>query len=212
MRPIRSIVVFNSATAGDFLTSLCWSQLQLPSELFQQEDSGRMNLNNGYFKTMTTRMFHDPALHLALDKARVFPVENSHYWLDIYKQIADRSVFIDYPEHVQSDIMQIYLEKVFDNDRQKMLERNLPHQNPIIVHKITVDNIEQVLNIHWQKNIRAWRSNDSMSAIHLADFFDHNKIQRIVSDLTQQDIIDQDKFDQIYNNWIQRNTKLATLF
>jgi hypothetical protein len=212
MRPIRSIVVFNSATAGDFLTSLCWSQLQLPSELFQQEDSGRMNVNNGYFKNLTTRIFYDSAVPAEFDPARVFPVENSHYWLECYKTIADRLVFIDYPEQVQQHIMQVYLEKVFDNDRQKMLERNLPHQNPYIARKITVDNIEQVLNIHWQKNIRAWRDNPDLSAIHLADFFDRDKMQRIVGDLIDQDLTDSYKFDQIYNNWIQRNSKLASLF
>lgn len=212
MRHIRSIIVFNSATAGDFLTSLCWSQLPVSADLFQQEASGRMNINNGYFKTVTTRMFHDPELHIELDPARVFPVENSHYWLDSYKEIADRCVFIDYPEHIQVHIMQVYLEKVFDNNRQKMLERNLPHQNPIIARKITVDNIEQVLNIHWQKNLRAWRSNADMSAIHLSDFFDHEKTQSIVRKLTDQDLTDPDRFDEIYHNWVARNSRLQSLF
>jgi hypothetical protein len=212
MRSIRSIVVFNSATAGDFLTSLCWSQLQLASSWFQQEDSGRMKINNHYFKNITTEMFYDPAMPVEIDESQVFPVENSHYWVECYKTIADRSVFIDYPEHVQTQLMQLYLEKVFNNDKQKMLERNLPYQHPYIAKKITVDNLEKILNIHWQKNIRAWRNNPNMSAIYLSDFFDSNKIQRIVSNLIQQDVSDQDRFDQIYNNWILRNSKLSALF
>jgi hypothetical protein len=212
MRHIRSIVVFNSATAGDFLTSLCWSQLSLPSDLCTQVTSGRVIVKNFYFKNITTKLFHDPTLPADFDYDQIFPVENSHYWLECYKTMADRCVYIDYPEHTQQQIMEIYLEKVFDNDKQKMVERNLPNQNPNIAKHITVDNIENILNIHWLKNIRAWRNNCDMSAIYLADFFDRSKMQNIVAHLINQDLSDESRFDQIYHAWIEKNHKLSSLF
>jgi hypothetical protein len=213
MRPIRSIIVFNSASAGDFLTSLCWSQLGLPDDLFDQESSGRMNTTrHWYFKKITTEIFYNADSVSNLDYNKILPVENSHYWLDCYKTIADRCVFIDYSDAVQENIMQIYLEKVFDNSRQQMLEFNRPYQDSSISKHLTVDNIEKVLNLHWKKNLKNWRNNTAMSCIDLEDFFDKSKIQRIVEKLIDQDLANQDKFDDMYNNWILKNPKLAGLF
>jgi|688.fasta_scaffold446783_2 hypothetical protein len=212
MRHIRSIVVFNSATAGDFLTSLCWSQLDLPTNLFDQQQSGRMTIQNFYFKDITTRLYHDPEIESTLDFSRMFPVENSHYWLECYKELADRCVFIDYPEHIQPYIMEIYLEKVFDNNKQKMIDLNLPNLHPYIASQVSVHNIDKILNIQWQKNIKGWRVNPNLSAVNLSEFFDQHKMQRMVEKLINQSLTDQSKFDLIYKNWISRNKKLSELF
>jgi hypothetical protein len=212
MRPIRSIIVFNSATAGDFLLALCWSQLLCTTQLIRQEESGRMSVRNEYFKSTTAEIFHNPGQHAELDMQRTFLVENTHYWLDMYTRIADRCVFIDYPAHIQDYVMEVYLEKVYDNDKHRMLEAILPNQNPIIAKKLNTANIEQALNIHWQKNIRAWRQNPDMSAIQLCDFFDLAKTREIVKKLIDQDLMDMDVFDKIYDNWYQKNNKLRSLF
>ena len=212
MRPIRSIIVFNSATAGDFLTALCWSQLKMPGELLQQESSGRMNLKNSYFKSLTTKIFYGQSSPEEFDVGKISPVENSHYWLDWYQTIADRCVFIDYPERIQQGIMEIYLEKVFANDRQKMLDLNLSHQSPALAKHINIHNIDHVLNIHWQKNIKAWRHNTAMSNIDLADFIDREKMSRMVKSLIDQDLTDLQTFNEIYDNWLDKNRKLSNLF
>lgn len=212
MRLIRSIIVFNSATAGDFLTSLCWSQLNLPNQPWSQQSSGRMSVDNDYFKEQTTAMFYNAGSTATLDPNKIYPVENSHYWLPCYQELADRTVFIDYPEQVQSQIIEIYLHKVFDNDRQKMLQRNLVHQLPALASKITVDNIDQVLRIHWQKNIKGWRNNASMNAIQLADFFDKKRIQQHVCHLIDNSLTNQTLFEELYSNWLARNHWLRSLF
>lgn len=212
MRLIRSIIVFNSATAGDFLTSLCWSQLNLPNQPWSQHSSGRMSVNNDYFKEHTTAVFYNAGSIASLDPSKIYPVENSHYWLPCYNDLADRTVFIDYPDQVQGQIIEIYLHKVFDNDKQKMLQRNLPHQLPALASKITVDNIEQVLRIHWQKNIKGWRNNSSMTSIQLADFFDQTLIQQHVCRLIDDELTNQKLFDDLYQNWLMRNHWLRSLF
>lgn len=211
MRHIQAIVVFNSATAGDFVTGLCWSQLNINNKI-NLEQSGRMVISNAYFKSITSQMYHNPDQDLQFDYNKIFSVENSHYWLECYPAMAKQLVFIDYPEHIQSDIMQIYLEKVYDNDKQKMLDVNLPHQHPYIAQRISVENIVKILNIQWLKNIKAWRKNCHLQPIQLADFFDKSKMQNTVKMLIGQNITDQSKFDQVYNSWRQRNTRLEKLF
>ena len=180
MRFIQSIIVFNSASAGDFLTGLCWSQLNLSSDLLKQESSGRMNIKNQYFKNITTEMFYNPNSKINLDYNKVHPVENSHYWLDSYKTIAKSCFFIDYPDHIQENILQIYLEKV--------------------------------LNINWKKNLKSWRNNPEMSSISLEDFFCRSKIQDIVKRLIDRPIINEEKFNNMYEAWLAKNFKLTSLF
>jgi hypothetical protein len=212
MLPIKSIIVFNSATAGDFLTALCWSQLLDSTDLYEQKKSGRMQTNNSYFKTITQQIYYSSDNNIEFDFAQTFPVENSHYWLDRYTDIADRCVYIDYPVEIQQDIMQIYIEKVFHNSVQKMLDLNLGNQNPYIASKMTVDNVIPILNIQWLKSLRGWQQNTRLTPIELKDFFTKSKIESIVRMLIDQEISDQKKFNELYDNWISNNSKLKSLF
>jgi hypothetical protein len=212
MRNIQSIIVFNSATAGDFLTSLCWSQLNLSNTLYNQQDSGRIKIKNMYFKDTTRQLFYNPDLDIEFDYSKIFPVENSHYWIDCYSNIAEQCFFIDYPDSVQPGILDIYLEKVFDNNVQKMLDLNLPNLHPYLAAKTTVYNIVDILNVQWLKNIKAWRENSNLSAIKLEDFFNKTAVEKIVKMLINRDISDQPRFDEIYKTWIGKNSKLMQLF
>jgi len=212
MRLVKSIIVFNSATAGDFLTALCWSQLLDSCLLFEQQASGRVTIKNTYFKTITQQFYYNPSTTPEFDYDKIFPVENSHYWLDCYAHMADRCVFINYPSRVQQGILEIYLEKVFDNNIQKMLNLNLPNQHPYVASKMNVDNVQKIINIHWRKNVAAWQSNKNLTAIELEDFFDRSRLIDIVETLIGQPISCMDKFDSIYHNWLANNSKLRSLF
>ena len=211
MRRIKSIIVFNSATAGDFLTALCWSQLFDSSSLYEQQQTGRIMLDS-YFKTATQKFYHNPQLNLEFDYSKIFPVDNSHYWLDCYSTLADRCVYINYPARVQQGILDIYLEKVCNNNIQEMLDLNLPNQHPYIASKMNVDNTQQIVNVHWLKNIQAWASNPRLTAIELEDFFIKSRIENIVQMLIDQEISNCELFDKIYTNWIDNNSKLKSLF
>jgi hypothetical protein len=212
MRPIKSIIVFNSATAGDFLTALCWSQLTIRTDTYNQKTSGRMQIRNGYFKDITQESFYNPQKNIEFDYSQTFPVENSHYWLDRYCYMADRCVYINYPAEAQQGIVQIYVEKVFDNDVQKMLDLNIANQNSYIASKMTIDNVIPILNVQWLKNIKAWKQNNQLTAVELEDFFIKSKMENIVEMLIGQEISDQKKFDEVYGNWIDNNSKLKSLF
>ena len=212
MRPIKSIIVFNAAAAGDFLTVLCWSQLSISTHEYFQKTSGRMEIRNGYFKKITQESFYNPQQNIEFDFSQTFPVENSHYWLDRYCNMADRCVYINYPAEVQQGILQICIEKVFDNDLQKMVDLNIANQNPYIASKMTVDNVIPILNVQWLKNIKAWKQNNQLTAIELKDFFIKSKMENIVEMLIGQEISNQKKFDELYSNWINNNSKLKNLF
>lgn len=212
MRPIKSIIVFNSGTAGDFLTALCWSQLFDSWSLYAQRATGRVWLNNMYFKKTTQAVYQNNQKKFDFDFEKIHPVENSHFWLDCYLDLADRCVFINYPEQIQQNIFEIYLEKVCDNKIQNMINLNIGNQHPYVASKMNVHNTQKIINHHWLKNVRDWRANPALSAIELEDFFTKSKMENIVRQLIGQDILDQQKFDNIYSNWMANNFKLRSLF
>lgn len=204
--------MFNSATAGDFLTVLCWSQLFESSSLYEQQTTGRARLKSAYFKNITKAIYHGNQHNVEFDYTKIHPVENSHYWLDCYLTMADRCVYINYPARVQQGILDIYLEKIFNNDIQEMLDFNLTYQHPYIASKMNVDNVSLILNNHWLKNIQTWSTNTQLKAIELEDFFVKSKMKNIVQMLINQEISNCELFDKIYTNWIDNNSKLKSLF
>ena len=171
-----------------------------------------MTVKNMYFKKITQESFYNPKKKINFDFSQVFQVENSHYWLDQYSNIANRCVYINYPSEIQQDIMQIYIEKVFDNSVQKMLDYSIVDQTPYIASKMNVDNVIKILNIQWLKNINAWKQNNQLTAIELKDFFIKSKIESIVEMLIDGKISNQQKFNELYSNWVGTNSKLKSLF
>lgn len=212
MRPIKSIIIFNSATAGDFLTALCWSQLFESSSLYEQQTTGRVMLKSSYFKKITQKIYHSNQDNVEFDYTKIYPVENSHYWLDCYLTMADHCVYINYPVELQQNIFDIYLEKVCAYNLQNMIDINLVNQHPYIASKMNVDNVQKIINIHWRKNVAAWQLNKNLTAIELEDFFDRSRLIDIVETLIGQPISYIDKFDSIYHNWLAHNSKLKSLF
>jgi hypothetical protein len=212
MRPIKSIIIFNSATAGDFLTALCWSQLFESSSLYEQQTTGRVMLKSSYFKKITQKIYHSNQHNVEFDYTKIYPVENSHYWLDCYLTMADHCVYINYPVELQQNIFDIYLEKVCNNNLQNMIDINLLNQHPYIASKMNVDNVQKIINIHWRKNVAAWQLNKNLTAIELEDFFDRSRLINIVETLIGQPISCIDKFNSIYHNWLAYNSKLRSLF
>jgi hypothetical protein len=209
---IQSIITFNSATAGDFLMSVCCSQLQGFSLKFTQLESGRMIVNNTYFKKTSQELYYKKTNKVEWDFTKIYPVENSHFWIDAYRDLASTCVYINYPHQVQESIMDVYIEKVFDNDMQKMLDHNLPNMIPALRSKITVDNAKQVCNMLWLKNLKGWSNNSNLTPIELKDFFYKDKLEAIVKMLINNKITNQLAFNEIYNSWISKNTKLRNLF
>lgn len=212
MFPIQSIIVFNSGSAGDFLMGLCCSQIDNTLVNYKQLNSGRMLIDNEYFKTSSQKLFYNPDSDMKWDFSKTYKVENSHFWLDAYKDLASRCVYIDYPDQVQESIMDIFIEKVYNNDIQKMLDFNLPNMLPALRPKITINNTKQVYNVLWRKNLIGWHNNKNLTAIELKDFFYKNKLENIVKKLINNKISNQEMFDNIYNNWLSKNTKLRELF
>lgn len=211
MGPIQSIIVYNGGSAGDFLKSVCVEQLGYGS-VHTLTNKGMTEFSHHYFKYLTdcwcAEKFQQP---IKIDNTLVYPVENTHYYNDCYKQITDHVFYIDYPEESQSLIIELYIRKRWQNDYSGVLRH---HRTAIPKHLqkfVKMENIIPVLNTLWIKNLKTWRSSE-LKKIDICQLLDYNLLVSTVEDIIQQPLIDPVQLKTTYQKWIDKNQDLVNFF
>jgi hypothetical protein len=209
MQPIQSIICFTGGSAGDLLAGICSEQL-LGTSTYQIQNNGMAAFTSSTFKFITKEHYYTQSVPTEFPNA--LPVENTHFFLDFYPDITHRLFYIDYPDNVVGDIVEVYMKKRFKNDRQLLSDFVCqPYAEPL-KSKITKDNVIDVCKINWLKTIRSWRNNPLLSPVYLKDYFDRRQFYNIVETICQCKIKDLEKLSVNYDNWISKNSQLSRLF
>ena len=158
-----------------------------------------------YFKEITKQIFLKQVQPDEIDYQLIKPIENTHYWFDFYKNIANKIYFIDYPDRMQYKVLARYVEKRYNNDREQFLLSSKKSLPEFVQPKVTLDNCMQLFAIQWKKNLSGWRSNTGMTAVSLEKFSDIISMQTIVEKIIDQPIGSKKDFEQIYLPWREKN-------
>jgi hypothetical protein len=217
MHNLQSIILFNGGSCGDFLKTICISQLYAQSLVVVNPD-GRAKNYNEYFKKLCAERYPQVTMP-ELDWSQISLVENAHHYLPWQSQLCNSVWYIDYPDACQSTVVDVYIKKARKNSLdylwQRELELGLLNNVPeSLRHCITPDNITMVVIINWNKNLKAWRTNTSLSPINLEDFFDLEKFTKIVSSVSKLSI-DQLNYELLrsqYYQWQIKNQELQGMF
>jgi hypothetical protein len=204
----RSIILFNGGSAGDFLKTICLEQLT-NAPIYQLNDSGRIVLQNQYFKKITKDMHFQNYGIEQLDYDCIDQVDNTHFYHQWYHNFST-VYYIDYPDHVQPTLTEIYKNKVshfFNNDPDKFFQyhlETLPHP----LHKyFTLDNITKAITTRAISNLKNWRETPNLIKINFIDFFDQEKFKNTVETICDQPI-NFNLFLNSYNTWLDKNKDL----
>jgi hypothetical protein len=208
MQSIQSIICFNGGSAGDFLAGMCSEQL-LGKSTYQIRANGILALSST-FKGMTKANYYNDTVPDNLENT--LPVENTHFYLDYYPEIAHQLFYIDYPDHIARDIVQIFMLKRFNDDPALLADFIKQNYTEPLRSKITSDNILDVCKINWLKNVRSWRNNPTLKPLYLKDYFDQSSFYHMVETVCQCDIQNHDALALGYSDWISKNTRLKQLF
>lgn len=209
MQPIQSIICFTGGSAGDFLAGVCSEQL-LGMSTYQIKENGMVSLSNSIFKSITKKNYYTQSVQT--DFPDSLPVENTHFFLDFYPDITHRLFYIDYPNNIVGDIVEVYMKKRFNNDRQLLSDYVCQSYAEPLKSKITKDTVIDVCKINWLRTIRAWQNNSLLSPVYLKDYFDRQKFYSIIETICQCKIKDYKKLSVSYDNWISKNNQLSQLF
>lgn len=170
-----------------------------------------MLVDTDYFKKISQDMFYQ-SQPTAWDLSQIKHVENTHFYLDIYQEMADQCFYIDYPDHLQDEIMKIYSYKIFRNDMEKFLARHLSSLHASLQSKVNDKNALEVFNILWLKSLKSWRDRSDLLRISLADFFDQTKMISLVETIIKDKIKHPGKFDMVYSQWMEKNQTMKEIF
>lgn len=211
MRSIQSIVIYTGGSCGDFLKLLCCQQLD-SNFGFNVTDRGKMNFDNHYFKEVTDYCFRNKQPLTCLDTTKLNKIENSHFYLDGYRDLADKIFFVDYPNQFAPKIVEIYRKKRSLNDSAALLKNHQALLPELVKKYANKDNIVKILSVLWVNQLKSLRNNPALIPIQLRDVFDKIKLKSICQTVIDQPLADHALFDQTFERWINNNQELAELF
>ena len=212
MGPIQSIIVFNGGSAGDFIKSVSIEQLELKS-IHRLTDKGMIEFKNHYFKLITTKWFEEKfQLPIEVDNNEVFKVENTHYYHECFRQFTDNIFYIDYPETLQPLIVKLYIKKRWETNIPGLIRHHLASIPEGLRQRVTPDNIEQILNILWNKNIKNWRTIPELKKIELQDLLNYDCLKLLVEDIIQGPVVDPEQLLRSQQLWVEKNQELVNFF
>lgn len=210
MRHIRAVICFNGGSAGDLLKALCllaWNQ-----NVSVVKQSGRIDFQSTpYFMIFTENLWHRKCSVNDLDFSQVYPVENSHYYLPLYSDIAEKIYFIDYDASINSVIFNQYLSKRYQNNWNEFLKRHLDSVPIKLQNYVDSDTQNRMFEIQWMKNLKHWRSNSNLERIPFMDLLSRNRMLDLQQTITGVKNTNLDKFDRIYSTWQNNNSTLMKL-
>ena len=204
INPIHSIICFNSGSAGDLIKGLCLG----PSQ-YQLESGGSILLDNQYFKNVSKKIYHKSMSADEIDFTQVCKIENTHFYMDFYHQIANQIFYIDYPDEAQLRILNAVKQKRHNNDWDNFLKGNLYSIPDPLKEKINTQNVIEVFRIMWFKNLEGWRANKLMHRLNFVDFFDLNKLKNIVELVSGTEITNHNDFKIAHQAWLEKNLDLC---
>jgi hypothetical protein len=201
----KSIIVFNGGSAGDFLKALCLEQLQ-PTN-YNLTEFGQVVFHVEYFKSITKQHNTCTQHLLDIDLTKINDVDNTHYYFTWYDSFA-KSYYIDYPDNMHSDIINLYFHKAHNNNINSFYDCHIKSVPDVFKSYATPNNILEISMISWRKNLKSWRNNSKLTKINLVDFFEINKMKSIVEQLCNCSINNTHLFLQSWQSWVDKNKSL----
>lgn len=205
MQRIQSVICFNGGSAGDFLKLACNQQID-PEVNYTISKSGMVLISND-FKNFANDVYDKNKTWNDIESVEISQIENSHFYLEEFKTLADRLFYIDYPESLDSVVVDVYTRKRVQNC-QALVKRVKPTLPPPLQQYVNENNVKEICKIQWRKNLNAWRKNTNLAPIQLKDFFDFEKLSAIVAYVSGQTTLDLIKLHELYKCWTEKNSQL----
>lgn len=211
MPTIKSIIIFNGGSCGDFLQAVCLEQIYQQSTHVLYNNNSTIQVKNQYFKHFCGDTYHKNTTD-KLDFSKTFPVENSHYYLDFFADSNSQLFYIDYPDSAQGLITQCYLEKRMSNSVEKFYNEHIKHIPQTLQHKIDPLNIVNAFDVQNKKNLTLWRHNPQMRSIPISSLFDIELLIPVVETVCQQPLANVDMLQTTQTQWVNANPALNNFF
>jgi hypothetical protein len=170
-----------------------------------------INLCNEYFKSTIEEIYKNNLTTSDIDLFKVQEVENSHYYLPFFNDIANKVYYIDYPDNLNSIILDTYINKRWHGADDAFLNAHITSIPFTLRKNITANNVRKTFEVLWLKHLKIWRTINNIEAINFKDLFNINQTTQLVELLTQKPITNKELFNSTYQTWQRKNQNLIQL-
>ena len=209
MQSVRAIICFNGGSAGDFLKLACNQQLN-PGVEYYMSDRGMIEMPHD-FKDFTNAVFNKTRSWAEVNTVAVSPVDNTHFYFEEFKSLTKNLFYIDYPNSVNSTVVDLYANKRVQD--LGLLVSRVKSTLPVPMQRyVNEHTVKDICQIRWKRNIDGWRSNPDLCAVQLTDFFDFEKLTKIVTQVTGSAITNFSGLRALHTGWTEKNKHVQQIF
>ncbi len=197
-------------THGDFLYTCC--NFMIENQSFNLKDkianNGRV-LESSIFKKINDNLYRKGVKKgLMLNDLNTYKeVEICHIWYEEFINWPSKFYYIDYNSSLIDIIQKMYLEKVFNNDIDKAIERIQRYLPTSLARKINHKNINQIIRITYKNLKKKIKKQPNVKLINIVDLYSLDKLIDILKDMEIYNEKKMVSLEIFHKDWIEKNNK-----
>lgn len=203
----KIVILARGGTHGDFLYQAC--QIMTNSKEVKKIKDNGMVKESSQFKKHNSRLYRKgkftDLMANCLDHAR--PIEVCHTWFEEFKNWPSNFYYIDYDDHHIPIILEMFLEKVFNNDLSLVLEEHFQSIPDALAKKIHRGNVEKILTMSYKTEKNKYKKQPNIKAIQMKDLYDYKKLVGVLKQMSIYDVKYLAELQNFHSLWIERNDK-----
>lgn len=199
----KKIIIFaQGGTHGDFLYSCCLLVTGNRKNTINQ--TGRIDLKNSKFKKNNLNSYQK-GKKLDIDTRSGDRIEMCHIWHEEFKKLPADFYYIHY-EHEQIELIKkIFLEKVFDGNKDLAIDNVKKYLPDTLAKKITKYNIDDVLTIFYKNSIKKYKQQPNIKAIQITDLYNFDSLVAILKKMNIYQTAKSNELKHFHKQWTDKN-------
>ena len=203
----KVVILAQGGTHGDFLHRCC--KVMIEGTLPNVKPSGKIGETSG-FKRYNYESYH------AGQKKNIEYTGNEefvvgHIWHEEYLDWPSKFYFIDFlDEHIDT-IIQMLLEKQYDNDMDALMKPIIDKLPVDLAKKINKANYEQTLITSYKTSRRKFALQTNATRILMTDLYEFNKVVDIMKHMEIYNSSYQNILKEFHTNWVHNNGKFIKI-
>lgn len=204
MATSKKIIIFaQGGTHGDFLYSCC--QLVSSEDRKTTVDKrGRIHLENSKFKKNNLN-YYQKGKKLAIDTASGDGIEMCHIWYEEFKKLPADYYYIHYEDEQIELIKKMFLEKVFDGNKDLAINDVKKYLPDTLANKITKYNIDDILTMFYKNSIKKYKQQPNIKCIKITDLYNFDSLVAILKNMNIYQTAKSNDLKKFHAEWKDKN-------
>jgi len=203
----ETIILAIGGTHGDFLLKSCELMTSGKVAKLNVEHNGRVYWESRFKKNMNTSFSKGKKDFIETGFKYFNKIELSHVYYDEFNNWPSKFFYIDFSKEVIDTILDMYIQKVCDNDVDKVLFYLKEYIADDLYKKINKEDYREVMRILWWNAIQKYKKIKDIQKIDIISFYTFEKMCKILIELKVYNEFHLKIYEKFYQEWYKKNEK-----